>query len=101
MKLYVIVRKDIPLSHIAVQAGHSVGEWVKNFPLSAKDEWDNTLVYLGVSDEIELNSWNTLLKSIEPKHIEWRESYWDNSFTSFGVLGTPEVQKLVKGLKLI
>lgn len=89
------------MSHIAVQAGHAVGEFCKVHPEEAKNDWDNTLVYLGVADEMELNQWATLLKAVEATHVEWREEWWENSFTSFGVLGTPEVQKLVKGLKLI
>ena len=100
-KLYVLVRKDLGLSHIAVQAGHALAEWIKQYPLSSELEWNNTLVYLGVADELELNQWHTLLSSMEPKTKDWKESYWDNSFTAFAVLGTPEVQKLVKGLKLI
>lgn len=102
MKLYVLVRKDMPMSHIAVQAGHAVGAFCKALPVSATVEWDDTLVYLGVGDEIELNSWLTLLKEVAPDRIvEWRESWWENSLTSFAVLGTPDVQKLVKSLKLI
>lgn len=101
MKLYILVRRDMSMSQIAVQAGHSVGEWVKTFPCSAVTDWNNTLVYLGVSDEAELNSWKDLLFTVEEKCIEWREGYWDNSLTSIGVLGTPLVQQYVKTLKLI
>lgn len=100
-KLYILVRKDLSMSHIAVQAGHAVGEFCKELPLSALNDWNNTLVYLGVSDEQELNSWWELLNDVEPRSVQWRESYWDNSLTSFAVIGSDTVQKLVRGLKLI
>lgn len=100
-KLYVIVRKDMPLSHIAVQAGHAVGEWCKHHPQTSHEQWNDTLVYLGVADEQELSAWVELLSKVEEKSVEWREGYWNNSLTSFAVLGTPDVQQYVKGLKLI
>lgn len=99
MKLYVLVRKDMSLSQIAVQAGHAVGEWCKSFPLSV-DDWNDTLVYLGVKDEEELQAWaNVLMKHSRCR--EWREGYWNNSLTSLAVLGSPEVKELVKELKLV
>ncbi len=54
-KLYVLVRKDLSHSQIAVQAGHAVAEWVLHANIT---NWDNgTLIYLGVKHEMELNSW--------------------------------------------
>lgn len=100
-KLYVLVRKDMQLSHIAVQAGHAVGDWVKSHPHISHEQWNDTLVYLGVADEQELSAWVELLSKVEEKSVAWREGYWNNSLTSFAVLGTPLVQEYVRSLKLI
>lgn len=55
MKLYVLVRKDLPKSYQAVQAGHAVAQWLIDNP---DQEWNNhTLIYLGVNNEAELQEW--------------------------------------------
>ena len=54
-KLYVLVRKDLPKSQQAVQAGHAVAEYLLRGPSTV---WGNgTLVYLGVRNEHELKWW--------------------------------------------
>ena len=58
MKLYTLIRKDLPTSYQAVQAGHAVAEYL----LKHKTEWDNgTIIYLGIKDEKELEKWEYLL----------------------------------------
>jgi hypothetical protein len=50
-RLYVLVRRDLPPSHQAVQAGHAVASWC----LDTGSSWNNeVLVYLHVRDEPEL-----------------------------------------------
>lgn len=100
MKLYVLVRKDMSLSQIAVQAGHAVGEWVKSYPLAANQNWDDTLIYLGVKDEEELSDWYARLVPFD-YCIDWREEYWNNSLTSIAVLSNPILKDLFKDLKLV
>ena len=100
-KLYILVRKDLGLSHIAVQAGHGVGEWVKTFPCSALSDWNDTLIYLGVSNEEELLTWYKKLSKVEEYIVEWREGFWNDSLTSIAVLGSDKVKEMVKELKLI
>lgn len=100
MKLYVLVRKDLSLSQIAVQAGHAVGEWVKSYPLSANQDWDDTLVYLGVKDEDELADWYDRLKEFD-YCVDWREAYWNNSLTSMAILENPLVKLQLKSLQLV
>jgi hypothetical protein len=42
-------------SQVAVQAGHTVAEYLLNDPHT---EWSNgTLIYLGVKDEYQLKDW--------------------------------------------
>lgn len=84
MKLYVLVRKDLPRKQQAVQAGHAVAEYLLRVPAY---EWDNgTLVYLGVKDECELLSWGERLTC---NNIEWagfREPDIDNQLTAISAV---------------
>jgi hypothetical protein len=89
------------LSQIAVQAGHAVGAFCKALPEEANEIWDDTLVYLGVDNEIELNRWIKVLEGHDYSPVLWTEGYWNNSLTSLAVLGSPKVKELVKELKLV
>lgn len=52
MKLYVLIRKDMPKAYQAVQGGHAVAQWLIDNP---ENGWNNhTLIYLGVPSEAEL-----------------------------------------------
>lgn len=99
MKLYVIIRKNLSTSQIAVQGGHAVAEYCRSFPDS---KWGyHTLVYLGVENEHELDQWLEKLKTNKNEYVEFREPWWDNSLTAIAVLGTEDVKTLVSDLKLI
>jgi len=51
MKMYVLVRKDLPRSYQAVQGAHAVAEYL----LTHETGWNNgTMVMLEVSDECML-----------------------------------------------
>ena len=66
-KLYVLVRKDLPNSYQAVQAGHAVAEWLLQH--GQITEWKNgTLVYLGVENEHDLERWTHKLNY---KNMQW------------------------------
>ena len=53
-RLYVIVRTDLPCSHPAVQAGHVVAEFYKDYP-GFSQLWNNqTLIYLMVNTKRKL-----------------------------------------------
>ena len=63
-RMYVIVRRDLRLSQIVVQSSHAVAEFLK----FQKTTWRNgTMVVIGVSNELELNS---LRDSLEDSKIE-------------------------------
>lgn len=55
MKLYCIVRADLPMAYAACQAGHAVAAWLLEY---GQGSWrNNTLIYLQVRDEVELLEW--------------------------------------------
>lgn len=59
-KLYVLIRKDLPIAYQAVQAGHAVAEWM----IKGTGEWKNhTLVYLHVKNEEHIKNWMYKLQS--------------------------------------
>jgi len=46
--MYCLIRKDMPRSYQAVQAGHAVAEYIFQWPNMAA-KWDNNrLIYLNV-----------------------------------------------------
>lgn len=65
-KLYVLVRKDLTRSSPAVQAGHAVAQWMLQH--GHTKTWENeTLVYLGIDTEEELERWQ---QKLDLKNIE-------------------------------
>jgi hypothetical protein len=84
-------------SQQAIQCGHGVAKFVKEFP----EVWPNrTLLYLRVGSEEELVALYEQLKAISHHVVLYKDPSWD-SFTSIGVFGSPEVMAAVKGLSLI
>jgi len=91
-KLYVLVRKDLPISYIAVQAGHAVAEWLLHDQC-----WNNeTLIYLGVENEKELSHWIDKLNFKGIKYMEFREPDIKNQLTAIATLGNDKIFKKVK-----
>lgn len=99
MKLYVLVRKDLSKSQQAVQAGHSVAQWVLNDP--ASPNWGNgTLVYLGVKDERDLHKWMEKLEKREKSFIKFKEPDIGNQLTAIASLSDGEEFKSLDLLRL-
>jgi len=91
-KLYVLIRKDLPTSYIAVQAGHAVAEWLLH-----DQRWQNeTLIYLGVENEQELLHWKDKLDFKDMNYIEFREPDIKNQLTAIATLGNDKVFKNIK-----
>ena len=79
-KLYVIVRKDLSTSQMAVQAGHALAAYLLH---SHFFRWQNeTLIYLGVKnlDQLERLKYKLDLEGIE--FVEFREPDLNNEPTA-------------------
>lgn len=64
-KLYILVRRDMSPEQQAVQAGHAVAKFVKDYP---KSSWTNgTLIYLSVTDVKSFTMWNTIFGALSHK----------------------------------
>lgn len=97
-KLYVLVRNDLPKNYQAVQAGHAVAEYMLECPNS----WQNgTLIYLRVSDENELNQWADRLHAMQIIRCPFFEPDLNDQMTAMAILSTPEVDELMKNLRLV
>lgn len=79
-KLYVIVRKDLSNSQMAVQAGHAVAEYLLHSHFS---RWQNkTLIYLGVKNLNQLERLKYKLDQEDIDYIEFREPDLNNEVTA-------------------
>lgn len=79
-KLFVIVRKDLTTSQMAVQAGHAVAEYLLHSHFS---RWSNEiLIYLGVKNLIQLEKLKYKLDVEDIKYIEFREPDLNNEVTA-------------------
>jgi len=80
IKMYILVRTDLPPIHRAVQGGHAIAKYLLDFyrtntdnegrlffahkTLAIYQQWTNgVMIYLGVDDELELIKWETKLLS--------------------------------------
>lgn len=91
MKMYVIVRTDIPVAQQAVQGGHALAEHILGFPHSG---WNNgTLVYLGVPHEYRLNRIADKLQFLGIDAVIWREPDMDNEATAIAACGCGDLLK--------
>jgi hypothetical protein len=83
-------------SQIAVQAGHTVAEYLLKEPYT---EWSNgTLIYLGVRDEHQLKDWMFKLNTLDIKFTTFREPDIGNQVTAIASLGN---SKVFKNLRLL
>lgn len=91
IKMYVLVRMDMPPIHRAVQAGHAVAAYLINRenPLvatvseySSYQVWNNGyMIYLGVKDESELCKWENQLNAMNKKFATFVEPDWEGGPT--------------------
>ena len=88
-RLYVLVRRDLPMSQQVVQSGHAIAEWLLKGP---KTKWDNgTLIILGVSSQRQLKSWKHYLEMNDIPHKEFREPDIGDQPTALATVHTGEI----------
>jgi len=96
MKLYLIVRKDLTTSQMAVQAGHALAAYLFHSHFS---RWKNeTLIYLGVKNLFHLEKLKLKFKKDNIKYIEFREPDLDNQTTA---IATDISNKYIEKLNLL
>lgn len=99
MRLYVLVRSDLSAAYSSVQAGHALAEFMLRHP----GRWSNeTLVYLSVKNETELERWGDLLRASGAAVAEFHEPDIDNQLTAIAAQGADRMLRrlpLVKGEK--
>ena len=102
MKMYVLVRKDLPNVQKAVQAGHAVAEFLLKFPYKNQYNWNNgVLVYLVVKDEHELGWWDHKLHKKSIAHMSFREPDLNNEMTALAaVTGSEDLFKKLQLLEI-
>ena len=95
-RLYVLVRTDFNnRTYSAVQAGHALAEYMLKYP----EDWSNqTLVYLGVDDEIDLEIWVNRLREAGHRVVEFREPDIGDQLTAISVMGA---DRLLRRLPLL
>lgn len=82
-RLYVLVRKDLRCSSMAVQAGHAVAQYCIDNPQS---KWNNAyLIYLKVRDIEELNYYKTIAHSNNYQMSEFYEPDIENEMTAIAI----------------
>jgi len=93
--MYVIIRKDIPKIHQAVQGGHALAEYLLNESTS----WTNgTLIYLGIKGLNQIENLKYKFDSEGIPYREFREPDLDNQITS---IATDTKNKYIKKLNLL
>lgn len=98
MKLYVIVRKNIPKTWWPVQACHAVKEYYRGEPKSPEHL---SVIILSVEDLVELTGIYDLLKSYDTNASIFSESYNSTGYTATCGILNEEEQKQVRDLKLL
>jgi hypothetical protein len=80
-KMYVLVRKDIPPIHRAVQGSHAVAEFLIHHN---RDGWKNgTMIMLGVPNEKALKYWKAKLAD---KAVAFYEPDIGNQMTALATI---------------
>jgi len=101
-KLYVVTRRDLSPGAQAVQGMHALVEFKFENPDQAR-EWhaeSNTLGFLSVADEKELNELSGKLFSLGIAHSLFREPDMGMSLTALAIEATDQAMEAVRHLPL-
>ena len=97
-KLYVLVRKDLDKNQQAVQAGHALAEYLMRVH---NHNWTNgTLIYLGVDNEKDLNTWGEILDIHDIKWAKFIEPDRNNEMTAISAVSSKNIFKKLNLLNL-
>ena len=107
LKLYVLVRRDLPRSYRMVQGMHAAALYASRtnpYGSGYPDNWradTGTIVSLLVNDEEHLiHIQNYMAKTIGVPVTSWREPDLDNELTAIAMLDRDHDNTMLKALRL-
>ena len=93
-RMYVLVRLDLSEKYQCVQGAHALAQYSIDHPKIFSEQWKNqTLLFLGVRNLIELRRWNFELTRKYKMHSIFREPDLDNQETAIACYDTGEIFK--------
>jgi len=99
MRIYTLTRTDISNGQQAIQAAHSLAQYIIDHNPHQIGEWENgSIINLGLGSEKSLNRWIRKLKNKNIKFSIFREPDLSNQITSIAILDTGA---LFKGIPLL
>ena len=99
MKLYILIRKDLPPAYRACQAGHALAEFMLRQPTQAQEWGNHTLIYLETEDEEELKFWGDKLTYKEIAWEGFKEPDLDHQLTAIACYSDGKIFSKLKLLK--
>lgn len=91
MKMYVLTRKDLDKTYSCVQGGHALAQFAIEHPDEFK-RWENTyLIYLGVSNLIEMRLWEKKLLGEGKRFSTFHEPDLDGQCTAIACYDDGEI----------
>jgi len=98
-RIYTLTRTDISAGQQAVQAGHSLAQYIIDWNPHITKDWANgSIINLGLGSEKSLKRWIKKIEKYRLKYSIFREPDMNNEITSIAVLSDG---KIFKGIPLL
>jgi len=99
MRIYTLTRTDISKGQQAVQAGHSLAQYIIEWNPHISKKWNNgSIINLGLGSEKSLKRWIKKLERLNIKYSIFREPDMNYEITSIAVL---DIGNIFKGIPLL
>jgi len=86
--MYVLVRNDLAQTYRIVQGSHALAQYALTMPDIFKQWNNNTIIYLGVKNLIDLKEWKVKLEKLQKKHCSFYEPDLENQLTAIACYDT-------------
>jgi len=98
-RIYTLTRTDISKGQQAVQAGHSLAQYIIDWNPHLTKKWDNgSIINLGLGSEKSLKRWIAKLEKAKIPYSIFREPDMEYEITSIAALDNGEI---FKGIPLL